>query len=205
MKTIIFKTIILFALTTLIFSSCNKNESIITNNEKINSEPEMITPMNSNDFAKSVAIWREGQSSITGISPIIIEINNFNPNYSLNDEVWIDGIGYNDNGTINDLVANDGVFTSIETYSEAERSSFNQDDDINFDSDFLFETELKTYLADKYLGEDPPEAGPGISIGCKVRMVVCPETSWYDTCWPFSSPCWCFEFYDCEASITLDF
>jgi hypothetical protein len=143
---------------------------------------------------------------------IIIEIKNFNSDLVLKTQYYIDGIQYTDDGQFNDEIAGDGLFTSIQTYLSKNLKSGNNQDELNLGQNFKFNNELKSFLKEKYdYNTTTNNSGKSVArkskikFGCKVRTAECPETSWWNSCWPLSSPCTCVEFYDCEASIEIEF
>lgn len=140
-----------------------------------------------------------------------LELKNFNPDFMLMDEYVIDGVKYTDNGEFNDEFAGDSVYTSIykvdNSYLVKDAS---ESDVVNFSPNFRFKNELQEELKIKYKSDNynstNSQKGEGkITFGCKVRLITCPESGFWDTCWPLSSPCTCVDFYDCEASIELSF
>ncbi|PCI31605.1 MAG: hypothetical protein COB60_11060 [Flavobacteriaceae bacterium] len=190
-------TFVLFL--SLVFSSCSKDE---TSTEAL-----------ALSFDESVAIIQYSNNILSKTKSseeaIIIEIKNFNSDLVLKTEYYIDGIQYTDDGQFNDEIAGDGLFTSIQTYLSKNLKSSNTQDELNLGQNFKFNNELKSFLKKKYGYNTATNnfakstALAKIKFGCKVRTVVCPETSWWNSCWPLSSPCTCVEFYDCEASIEL--
>lgn len=62
---------------------------------------------------------------------------------------------------------------------------------------FNYEEALSKYLTDI-------NAKRSIKLGCKVRNIKCPQTSWYNTC-IWGSSCTCVDFYDCELSVEIEF
>src|SRR5690554_2942102 len=133
---------------------------------------------------KSVAIIQGGVEldRSTAKYSLIMEVKDFSGEYRLHDAFMIDGIEYSDNGKFNDEIANDGIYTSVNQY-DLEASVVNKlinNYYIHAGSNFAYESELEDYVS----------ARPtfGVSAGCNVRLVDCPETSWYNDCW-FGSPC----------------
>jgi hypothetical protein len=167
-----------------------------------------IENSNTNNFNESVVILQNPTNLKSSIEaqPIYIEMLSFNADFVLEEEYYIDGIQYTDNGSFNDQIANDGIYSSIQSYNSSdllEKSDF--ETTINFGGSFKYQEEFTNYLAERYDALDINEKG-GIKIkaGCKMRLAPCPETSWWNTCWPLSSPCTCVEFYDCDATIEVD-
>lgn len=190
--------IVLVSILSFSLFSCNNEEPMQENIESTFDNSVAIIQYNQNFNAKAK----------TGVSAKIIEIKNFSNDFALNSEYYIEGIQYTDNGEFNDEIAGDGLYTSIQTFSIDSHKSKNSLDELSYGQDFKFDEELKLYLQSKYgsqSGSFSNRGGGTIKFGCKVRTVTCPETSWWNSCWPLSSPCTCVEFYDCEASIEIEF
>jgi hypothetical protein len=186
----------------LLFISCDYNDLKT-------SSPEL-------GFNESVAIFQYGleSSNSSKIKEGLLRIKmiNFNSDLVLSLQYNINGIKYTDDGNFEDDIAGDGLYTAINKVSllDSEKLHFTYKDKINFSSDFIFTDSLITYLKDSYPSRiskrnQIQKAGGSISFGCKVRLVTCPETGFWNTCWPLSSPCTCVDFYDCEASIEISF
>ena len=140
---------------------------------------------------------------------MIIELKNFNPHFKLSTQYKIKGVKYTDDGTFEDKIAGDGIYTAINKVTLNEMKSFTESK-LNFGPELKFTENLKEYLDDNYsiseLGNTTSEKIKGsISLGCKVRLITCPETGFWDTCWPLSSPCTCVDFYDCEIGFDITF
>jgi len=164
-------------------------------------------------FNESVAIIEPAFSSYlynkVDEGLLIIELKNFNPHFKLSTQYKIKGVKYTDDGTFEDKIAGDGIYTAINKVTLNEMKSFTESK-LNFGPEFKFTENLKEYLDDNYsiseLGNTTSEKiKGGISLGCKVRLITCPETGFWDTCWPLSSPCTCVDFYDCEIGFDITF
>lgn len=183
----------------LFVGSCDKNE-LNTNNYGFDESVAILIHQNDMNTAKLL----ENKYAK-------LEIKNFNPDFSLIDEYVIDGVKYTDNGEFNDEIAGDNVYTSInKTDISHLLKNVNDSDVVNFSPNFRFKSELQEelktmYQLDKNESNYSQKVEGKIAFGCKVRLITCPETGFWDTCWPLSSPCTCVDFYDCEASIELSF
>ena len=164
-------------------------------------------------FNESVAIIEPAFSSYlynkVDEGLLIIELKNFNPHFKLSTQYKIKEVKYTDDGTFEDKIAGDGIYTAINKVTLNEMKSFTESK-LNFGPEFKFTENLKEYLDDNYsiseLGNTTSEKIKGsISLGCKVRLITCPETGFWDTCWPLSSPCTCVDFYDCEIGFDITF
>ncbi|SRR5690554_4160772 len=184
----------------LLLLSCTKDldpQHLEPDDTVLSKTSEYFAKSNDAEFLKSVAIIQGGLEldPITANYSLFMTVKDFSGNYQLHDAFIIDGIEYCDNGQFNDEVANDGIYTSVDQYaidaSDVPRLRDNYF--IHTGSDFAHESELQSFLN---------AAGPGFGIyfGCKLRLVTCPETSWYNDCW-FGSPCTCIEFYDCYVEV----
>jgi len=131
---------------------------------------------------------------------LTIQILNFNANYKLLPAYNIDGVEYCDNGKFNDKVAGDGIFTSVSEHRILSGSSTYITNVIKSPS-FKYNADFNKFIDTKYGSANKS----GIKFGCKVRLIPCPETNWWNSCWPLSSPCSCVEFYDCEVEIEIEF
>lgn len=126
-----------------------------------------------------------------------MEIKDFSGNVELNEAYKINGIEYNDNGKFNDKVANDGIYTSVESYKIINSEDVLTSLVINKAESFDYDEALSDYLSDT-------NSKRKIKFGCKVRNIKCPQTSWYNTC-IWGSSCTCVDFYDCEFSVEIEF
>ena len=178
-------------------TSCNNHDIIPIANVDFNLE-----------FEESVVFMQHGAKSTYNKQNkkneyvLLVEIKDFSNKKLLCDFYIIDGIKYSDNGELNDINSNDGIYTSIEKFSyEVSKKSdtfdgiiINKSDKFKYDQlYFLIYSNPKLY-AKKVK----------IKLGCKLRTVTCPETDIWTTCWPFSSPCTCVEYYDCEFEIEVE-
>ena len=164
-------------------------------------------------FNESVAIIEPAFSSYLynkvdeGI--LIIELKNFNPHFKLSTQYKIKGVKYTDDGMFEDKIAGDGIYTAINKITLKKMKSFTESK-LNFGPEFKFTENLKEYLDENYsIGElentRNQKLKGSIGFGCKVRLITCPETGFWDTCWPISSPCTCVDFYDCEIGFDITF
>ncbi|MFY8186923.1 MAG: hypothetical protein ACOVLC_03075 [Flavobacterium sp.] len=204
MKKIKFLSIISFTIG-ILFTSCSTNtidetavDQEINNSASISRE-NVSSP---SEFLQSVALIQKGgieDPLNNGKYIFIIELKDFSENIVFNEAYNIDGVEYSDNGRFNDEVANDGIYTSVESYRIIQNDN-NIDvmntTIVNKSESFQYGEELNNYI-------HTPNAKTKVKFGCKVRTVTCPETSWLNNCW-FGSPCTCIEFYDCEASIEVE-
>jgi hypothetical protein len=127
-------------------------------------------------------------------------MENFNPNFTLQNEYYIEGVQFTDDGNFNDITSGDGIYTSIQTFPTKQRNVGLEKIKIITGADFEYYEELGVLLKEKKI-DYSVENLDNKSIGCDFQTAVCPETSWWNTCWPMSSPCTCIEFYNCSVSI----
>lgn len=192
-----------FALLAILFlNSCQDdnysiqkaNENPATNNI---SSKSLATP---EEFVNSVALLQQGgfeDPSNPGKTFLLMEIKDFSGKIQLNEAYQINGIEYNDNGKFNDKVANDGIYTSVLSYKVKNQADLINNIIVNKAELFNYEAALSDYLT-------KINSKRGIKLGCKVRNIKCPQTSWYNTC-IWGSSCTCVDFYDCELSIEIEF
>tara|TARA_B110000027_G_scaffold33351_1_gene37022 strand:- start:301 stop:897 length:597 start_codon:yes stop_codon:yes gene_type:complete len=164
-------------------------------------------------FNESVAIIEPAFSSYlynkVDEELMIIELKNFNPHFKLSTQYKIKGVKYTDDGMFEDKIAGDGIYTAINKITLKKMKSFTESK-LNFGPEFKFTENLKEYLDENYsIGElentRNQKLKGSIGFGCKVRLITCPETGFWDTCWPISSPCTCVDFYDCEIGFKITF
>lgn len=162
--------------------------------------PGKAIALSAEEFEESVLVI-EDLSEFMGKSilkkPLIIELVNFNSGRKLLPAYKINGVEYCDNGKHNDKVAGDGIFTSVSSYS-VKGSAASLSARGATSNRFKYAQSLQSFRNGKY-GSDQRDVG----LSCKIRLVTCAETTWYNSCWPLSSPCTCVEFYDCEVSLKL--
>ncbi len=172
------------------------------------SEETIQENVSSTTFEESVAIIEYGTTQFINTTDddnkiaLTIELVNFNNNINLEKEYTIDFIQYNDDGKFNDKVAGDGIYTSVQTFSKEFQEINPELNEIIYNRGELFKysDKLTTLLNEKINEQQSLKSTAKITIkfGCKLRRAECPE---YKSCWPFSSPCTCIEYYDCEGSI----
>lgn len=133
----------------------------------------------------------------------MVEILNFDNRYSLNETFVIDDIEYSDNGRFNDMVANDGIYTSVQTFipSSENQNAFEEENVANVQviadlDDFLYMDDLEQSLA---------RIKPKViaSVGCDIVIRDCPQTAWYNSCW-FSDRCSCVYLENCELTVSIE-
>ena len=186
------------AVLAMIGIACEKNGS-----EQINSINHVNGIEESNNkllnlFNSSVAIIWSGYAYEAEIAPYQLKIVSFNNLVLLKNQYFIDGVAYTDDGKFNDLVAGDGLYTSVNKLSY--KSDLDRTDVVNFNEVFKYQDELYKYMHD---AGDVAEK-TSVSLSCKIRIARCPETNWWNSCWPLESPCNCIEFYDCELTLTYE-
>lgn len=202
----IFKIGLGLALISTAMSSCDKIEESPTAVNEIGA----IT-----NFVESVAIlqtvkrYNDDSRYKAGGIALTVQLKDFSNGVEMRPAYMIDNIEYCDNGKYNDEVSGDGVYTSVEKFSNDEKKSGDDFEGviIHKSDDFKFEKDLKDYLKTNIStnsSEKLANSGPSLSIklGCKLRTVTCPETSWLNSCW-FGSPCTCIEYFDCEGEVVF--
>ncbi|NNK72799.1 MAG: hypothetical protein HKO94_06375 [Flavobacteriaceae bacterium] len=138
--------------------------------------------------------------SSQGKQALTITIVNFDNRFKLLPAYRIGDVEYCDNGQYNDVVAGDGIFTSVKKFNVNLGKSTNGIE-VSKGTEFKYEKEMQALLNTKF----NDQRSSGIKFSCKVRTITCPETNWWNSCWPLSSPCTCLDFYDCELELEIDF
>ena len=195
------KKIGLLLISTLLLIYCNSEDE-----NRIEKE---LSLNDTSKFLESVVLIRTGVKAEANAKisdekyAFTINVVDFSESIDLHEAYMIDDIEYSDNGLFNDEVANDGVYTSVQKYrivnQERNKTNVLSTQIINKSDHFKYEESLNDYLNKNVLDEKIK-----IKFGCKVRTATCPETSWWNDCW-FGSPCTCIDFYDCEASIEVEY
>lgn len=184
-------SVISTAILLLLAVSCSQNE-------KIND-----TQIEHKKFLTNVAIVETNSVVVArgDNSKVALTIELFSPdkNYPLGSAVNINDIEYCDNGLFNDLVAGDRVYTSVKTFTSSQPSS-EFDLRISRANEFKYSDQLVQTLKKRY----PKDARTkSIGVSCEVSLVTCPETSWYNSCWPLSSPCTCVHIGPCSIEVSI--
>lgn len=103
--------------------------------------------------------------------------------------IIVDDVKYSDDGRGNDERSGDGIYSSIKKF----RTTFDNRSYVHSSSGFEYHEDL----------EEDISMLPGLAIGCDIGTAECVETSWYNTCWPMSSPCTCVTFSNCYAELSF--
>jgi hypothetical protein len=175
------------------------------------SEDDIEPNENKSTFETSVAIIQNGidinkySSKSSGDFSLKLKLKNFDPNFELSPVYKFDGIEYSDNGLFNDEIAGDGIYISVQKFNYASKRNLYNGITINKSEKFEHTEKLNAFLLSNYTNNKSniqSKVRPKLKfkLGCKVRLVDCPDTSWYNTSW-FGEPC--VEFYDCEASVEV--
>ncbi|MBP9793713.1 MAG: hypothetical protein KBC56_06915 [Flavobacterium sp.] len=113
---------------------------------------------------------------------------NYESAYKLLPYYVLNGVDFTDDGKYNDVIAGDGIYTSVE---------------------LLPNVKSKTDLSEIYLmsdkfryGDNLTSAKGKIKVGCKIRYVRKGKSLLGDDC--ATNCCGCIEFYDCEISIEFE-
>lgn len=175
-------------------------------------EDDSTTYKTKSTFETSVAIIENGteinnyNSKSSDSFTLKVRLKSFDSNFDLSPVYKFDGIEYCDNGLFNDEVAGDGIYTSVKTFNYASRKNSYKGIIINKSEKFEHTEKLNEFLLANYSNNNSTlqtKAGAKLKVklGCKVRLVDCPNTDWYNTSF-FGEPC--VEFYDCEASVEVE-
>lgn len=117
--------------------------------------------------------------------------------FALGDEMYID------NGENNDKKANDGIYTSVDTYQIKNEinDTITLSDILVFGTNFKFEKELERYLSENRLNEKTV-----VKYKCDISSCTCAECSCIacNNHWEQNSN-WCFNANNCGVVIGFDF
>lgn len=128
-----------------------------------------------------------------------LRLKSFDSSFKLSPVYKLDGVEYSDNGLFNDKVAGDGIYTSVQKLEYSTKKNLYDGITVNKSDKFEHSDELNSFLLSSYASKGKPKLV--VKLSCKVRLVDCPNTSWYNTSW-FGEPC--VEFYNCEASVEIE-
>lgn len=112
----------------------------------------------------------------------------FDKSYKLMNSYVLNGVDFTDDGKNNDLIAGDGVYTSVELLPNLERKT-----DL---SGVYFVSDNFKYLDTLTLSKVK------VKIGCKIRHVRSGISLLGTNC--ATNCCGCTEFYDCEVSVEIE-
>ncbi len=197
------KSIIMLLLLNLPFFAPIQAQSGVTGQTIVNpSNPGSSVPLSGNEFVESVLVIHDltvfkGKPK-NFKTAVTMQLVNFRSDRKFLPVYTINGVGFNDDGKHNDQIAGDGIFTSVKkvTYTGVEAGK--KKHYVNA-PEFKYNTALTSY----YSKNNVNTSSKNIGLNCKIRFITCPETHWWDSCWPLSSPCTCVEFFDCEINIGI--
>jgi hypothetical protein len=98
----------------------------------------------------------------------------------------LDGEEFVDNGMYNDKIANDGIYTSVQTQNNAEISDLKQNISIKSEKFKYFSSQTNSKIK-------------GGEFGCSIRHVTKGKSLLGNSC---GNNIGCFELYDCSFKIT---
>lgn len=182
--------VLLLSVTT--FIACTSNDDIqekTAENTNQNIENELTAKWK--NFEESVMITPSSRvtskTNSSEVSARSIIFKNFNPNFNLESTYIVDGYDYTDDGKINDLIAGDGIYTSVillpNLKNNALQNKTSQIQKSIISSKFKYNNQLLTSK---------------IGITCKMRITR-KGKSWFG----FSCSGGCIELYDCEADFSI--
>ena len=174
------------------FIACTNNDSEqekTAKNTNQNIENELTAKWET--FEESVMITPSSRvpskTNSSEVSARSIIFKNFNPNFNLESTYIVDGYDYTDDGKINDLVAGDGIYTSVillpNLKNNISKNNTSQLHKCIVSSKFKYNNQL---ITSKF------------GISCKMRITHS-GTSW------FGNSCrgGCIELYDCEVELAF--
>ena len=174
MKNVIFFSLIFMGM----LNSCNKAEDdqlFFVDQEK-----------NTKIFLEAVEILPQGRIKLSeGNYARIFNLNIYNQDYHPRISYSLNGEEFTDDGKFNDLVAGDGVYTSVEKRSvDLEKPQFKQ----------------LSFVSEQFIFTKYEEKG-SVTVGCKVRHIRQGSSLFGVSCENWFG---CFEFYDCEIEIEIE-
>lgn len=138
-------------------------------------------------FLESVEIIPQGRViNLDGTNSKIFILKLHDSLYKPLKSYALDGEEFVDDGMYNDIVANDGIYTSLQTQNQTEISDLKQN--ISIKSDKF-----------KYISNQTNHKTKGGEFGCKIRHVTKGKSLLGFSC---SANIGCFELYDCSFKIT---
>jgi hypothetical protein len=162
------------------------------------SQEEIVSSdVSQKDFLKSVAIVQTnstinakgGNGSTVALT---IELFNFNKSYVLQSQYIIEDVEYYDNGQSNDLVAGDGIYTSVKSFERSQLSNQSQLK-IATSEMFKYSDQLSNIIKKKYKSGARTQ---GVGVTCKVDLRPC--SGWWSWC-----GCDCVYIHDCELEVSI--
>lgn len=177
--------------------------------QKEQTPSSQINQIATNSFEESVAIFQQESQVVNSREKSMevaatFEMVDFSGEQKLNNVYKIEDIEFCDNGLFNDVTANDGIYTSVQTFTPNKEKSLDNKIVVNCNEEFKFQNQLKSYLQSK-VSREKTTASSGkptatAEVGCKFYFAKCKNTTWYNTSW-YGEPC--IYFYDCEFKISL--
>lgn len=181
-----------FLLSVTTFIACTSNDNTqekITENTSQKIEDELTAKWK--NFEESIMITPSSRvaskTNSNEVSARSFILKNFNPNFNLESTYIIDGYDYTDDGKINDLIAGDGIYTSVILLPNLKNNTSKNSTPQVF----------KSIVSSKFKHNDQLLTSK-IGISCKMRITHS-GTSW------FGNSCrgGCIELYDCSADFSL--
>lgn len=186
------KGLVFLLLSVTTFIACTSNDDTqekIAENTTQKIENELTAKWK--NFEESVMITLSSRvtskSNNSEVSARTIIFKNFNPNFNLESTYIIDGYDYTDDGKINDLVAGDGIYTSVILLPNLKN---------NTSKNVISQTH-KSIVSSKFKYNDKLLTSK-IGITCKMRITYKGETLL-----GFSCKSGCIELYDCELDFSI--
>lgn len=219
MKTLKLSAIAIFSL--LILFSCNNDSNVDVNSEQPESPADFSTSkINENEsFKRNVALLNYRLRSLDEYSYVKeLVFHNFSRENAMGETVTHNGASFFDDGSYNDQVAGDGIYTSAARYEHNAMVPYFEEhplvsvmDRIAVDSQFAHAEELARLEAVQNLplflnntnGQDVTlqQIGGGIELDCDVEFGTCgcyaDEWGWCDCC--------CVTVSNCHATVSLSF
>ncbi|WP_378183643.1 hypothetical protein [Aquimarina sp. SS2-1] len=216
MKKIKIHTVILGCLFTLLSCSKDNLDNTVGNQKKI-IETENREEGESSFFKENVALIDSRIRSISEEAYVReLVFVNFSQEEPMLDTVTFDNTSFFDDGSYNDLKANDGIYTSAAIFKHSKRVPYFKEfeivsvmKEVVVDSNFKHSERLKelsaTYDHAPFLNNLDPdnvilEAGIGVSIECDVEFGTC---GCYADQWGLCDCC-CVTVSNCKVTVSAE-
>jgi len=153
-----------------------------------NNTKDIVPEFNKEKFLESVAIVGPFITDLgNGTYAKAVEIKDMSGTLKLSGVFKLNGSEYSDKGLFNDQIAEDGIYTSVETFKDEEvKQNIPEKPIAMVSSKFKYSNEL---IFSNYASANGRPQGGSIKIGCEsITLEECRDEYWWDTDW-FGEPC----------------
>lgn len=202
--------IISLAVLSLMIAACSDNDKI---EQMVDNEITKNTKDTKLVLKQNVALIDARIRSVSSeqyVREMVFSVFGSASRVDLQASIIFDSTTFFDDGSYNDLTANDGIYTSAAVFSHNSKVPYDEDYELRtimtssvVDSDFQYMQELEDYLNEEYTrpGNDNISNGPGgsVTVECDIEFGTCgcyaDQWGWCDCC--------CFSLSNCTASATI--